>query len=224
MQFEVKPKSQKYLRGIERYKREYPCPVVRNGKPLPAQEIQWASNKHFRFCNDAFERADGACKVEHSMKWRWWLCARIQRESRQLWDYVKRHVSVSFLNRNCLPFNSFSPNISPALWFTILTTSTNSEKHVEYFFITFTIRTSFDVRSVHSAGPVSSQPNENARILFSLETTTWIPRVVRSRFNMNQKFRNGQIYSCRNLLTLRSKVGTSNHRFRSLQISEILLP
>lgn len=130
------------------------------------------------------------------MKWRWRLCAPVQRESRQLWDYVKRHVSVSFLNRNCLPFNSFSPNISPALWFTILTTSTNREKHVEYFFITFTISTSFGVWPVHSAGLVSSQPNENARILFSFEATVWIPRVVRTRFSVNPKFRNGQIYFC----------------------------
>lgn len=86
--------------------------VTRSARLLPVQEIQWASNKHFRFRNDAFEEADGACKVVHSTGWRWLLCARIQREPRRLWDYVKRHVSL-FSILTARPSNSFSPNISP---------------------------------------------------------------------------------------------------------------
>lgn len=92
----------------------------RAAETFGAQEIQWASNKHFRFRNDAFGRADGTCRVEHSVKRRWRLLYPVQRGSRWLWDYVKRHVSVSFLDRNCSTFNSFSRNIRQAFLYLVV--------------------------------------------------------------------------------------------------------
>lgn len=198
MQFKMKPESKEYLRRIERYEWEYPRPVVRNDRPLPVQEIQWASNKHFRFRNDAFDRADGTCKVEHSMKWRWRLCAWVQRESRWLWDYVKRHVSVSFLDRNCRLIFSREIFLSDFLFLWRRWTKVSTRWiffHSIHGLHLFRRSTSLSRRGLARF----SQPNEN---IVSFETVTWIPGVVRSRFKshrfvivVNSKFSNCYVYS-----------------------------
>jgi len=66
-------------------------------------EIQWVSNKRFRFRNDVhIRRIDMHTKSSIRRNGTSSFVRRTKRSSLS-WDYIKRHVPISFLDRNCLP-------------------------------------------------------------------------------------------------------------------------
>lgn len=141
--------------------------VTRSARLLPVQEIQWASNKHFRFRNDAFEEADGACKVMHSTGWRWLLCAPDTKRAPPL-------VRLRKATRVCLPFFSIltaRPSILSRQIFRPLSSLLHPHKSNEQE----ESRVGIFFHVVHEVQSPISTPTTNGISFFFRNSPVWIP-------------------------------------------------